>query len=511
MAADGPRAAGTSFWLPLGLSSFAPLLVVSARHNKNALAESLQSHFRGQQLDADAQTQGSFLGSRGGPGSRLAVAAEPAAGQRQGFGEGLGSFPPQIPQGRLLTSLREKPEAWLHDKGVAGLGKQRFPSRGGWVALGLQDPLIMKTKGGTGCGWNDLQLGSTLQTQISDTGAGCLSAGAPGLSEASGWRRLPKGLVRSRQAPSSPAFDGLRRDHSHGSPAGPIGYPGHPESRPLRLPLAQSWVSGVMPSFHQADSVRGTRHHGLVERHSRTRFHPLHRRPGDKPGRQISFPAVQGKWAATPAELWSEEIPPAVGGHPRRGGWCVSLAVGMAAWKATGLSPDSAPGRTGCQRVGEKTAPPLPPRAVPEPPQVHSPHGNRKPKGEGCSGHQPRAGRAERQGGAGLERLWLRGPTRVQTPTDVFSYQHQGSSPSFGGETNSDSALHTSALSTKPQDPYGGGGQSAWPAAYMGKTHGPARRGSASACPGASGLAHALPSPVASREGAAGRCVRSGG
>ncbi|ELK18292.1 CREB-regulated transcription coactivator 3 [Pteropus alecto] len=34
--------------------------------------------------------------------------------------------------------------------------------------------------------------------------------------------------------------------------------------------------------------------------------------------------------------------------------------------------------------------------------------------------------------------------------------------------TNSDSALHTSALSTKPQDPYGGGGQSAWPAPYMG-------------------------------------------
>nr|KAF6278826.1 CREB regulated transcription coactivator 3 [Myotis myotis] len=34
--------------------------------------------------------------------------------------------------------------------------------------------------------------------------------------------------------------------------------------------------------------------------------------------------------------------------------------------------------------------------------------------------------------------------------------------------TNSDSALHTSALSTKPQDPYGGGAQSAWPAAYMG-------------------------------------------
>uniref|UniRef100_M3YW16 CREB regulated transcription coactivator 3 n=1 Tax=Mustela putorius furo TaxID=9669 RepID=M3YW16_MUSPF len=34
--------------------------------------------------------------------------------------------------------------------------------------------------------------------------------------------------------------------------------------------------------------------------------------------------------------------------------------------------------------------------------------------------------------------------------------------------TNSDSALHTSALSAKPQDPYGGGGQSTWPAPYMG-------------------------------------------
>ncbi|KAL6074950.1 hypothetical protein STEG23_007104, partial [Scotinomys teguina] len=43
------------------------------------------------------------------------------------------------------------------------------------------------------------------------------------------------------------------------------------------------------PSFHQADNVRGTRHHGLVERPARNRFHPLHRRSGEKPGRQISF------------------------------------------------------------------------------------------------------------------------------------------------------------------------------------------------------------------------------
>lgn len=51
-------------------------------------------------------------------------------------------------------------------------------------------------------------------------------------------------------------------------------------------------LSSLQPSFHQADSVRGTRHHGLVERPSRTRFHPLHRRSGDKPGRQISFVVV---------------------------------------------------------------------------------------------------------------------------------------------------------------------------------------------------------------------------
>ncbi|KAL0617866.1 CREB-regulated transcription coactivator 3 [Plecturocebus cupreus] len=51
----------------------------------------------------------------------------------------------------------------------------------------------------------------------------------------------------------------------------------------------------------------------------------------------------------------------------------------------------------------------------------------------------------------------------------MSSQQQQKSySPSSGEETNSDSALHTSALSTKPQDPYGGGGQSAWPAPYMG-------------------------------------------
>ncbi|KAF4017829.1 hypothetical protein G4228_009774 [Cervus hanglu yarkandensis] len=46
--------------------------------------------------------------------------------------------------------------------------------------------------------------------------------------------------------------------------------------------------------------------------------------------------------------------------------------------------------------------------------------------------------------------------------------QLRSSAPEFQSLTNSDSALHTSALSTKPQDPYGGGGQSAWPASYVG-------------------------------------------
>ncbi|KAG7271763.1 hypothetical protein CRUP_032666, partial [Coryphaenoides rupestris] len=43
------------------------------------------------------------------------------------------------------------------------------------------------------------------------------------------------------------------------------------------------------------DSVRGTRHHGLVERvhRERNRINSPHRRPIDKHGRQISFPQPQ--------------------------------------------------------------------------------------------------------------------------------------------------------------------------------------------------------------------------
>ncbi|XP_021120507.1 CREB-regulated transcription coactivator 3 isoform X4 [Heterocephalus glaber] len=103
----------------------------------------------------------------------------------------------------------------------------------------------------------------------------------------------------------------------------------------------RSSASEFQPSFHQADTVRGTRHHGLVERAARSRFHPLHRRPADKPGRQFDGSTFGANYSSQP-----------------------------------------------------------------------------------------------------LDESWPR--------------------------TNSDSALHTSALSTKPQDPYGGGGPSAWPTPYMG-------------------------------------------
>ncbi|XP_047395645.1 CREB-regulated transcription coactivator 3 isoform X2 [Sciurus carolinensis] len=121
-------------------------------------------------------------------------------------------------------------------------------------------------------------------------------------------------------------------------------------------------ASEFQPSFHQVDNVRGTRHHGLVERPARNRFHPLHRRSGDKPGRQFDGSAFGANYSSQPLdESWPRQQPP---------------------WKE------------------------------------------------------------EKHPGFRLTSALNR--------------------------TNSDSALHTSALSTKPQDPYGGGGQSAWPVPYMG-------------------------------------------
>ncbi|XP_036787961.2 CREB-regulated transcription coactivator 3 isoform X3 [Manis pentadactyla] len=124
----------------------------------------------------------------------------------------------------------------------------------------------------------------------------------------------------------------------------------------------RSSASEFQPSLHQADNVRGTRHHGLVERPSRTRFHPLQRRSGDKPGRQFDGSAFGAHYSSQPLdESWPRQHPP---------------------WKE------------------------------------------------------------EKHPGFRLTSALNR--------------------------TNSDSALHTSALSNKPQDPYGGAGQSAWPAPYMG-------------------------------------------
>ncbi|XP_012867317.1 PREDICTED: CREB-regulated transcription coactivator 3 [Dipodomys ordii] len=124
----------------------------------------------------------------------------------------------------------------------------------------------------------------------------------------------------------------------------------------------RSNASEFQPSFHQADTVRGTRHHGLVERPARSRFHPLHRRPGDKPGRPLDGSASGAGYSSQALdESWPRQQPP---------------------WKE------------------------------------------------------------EKHPGLRLTSALNR--------------------------TNSDSALHTSALSTKPQDPYGGGSQSTWPAPYMG-------------------------------------------
>ncbi|VTJ73608.1 Hypothetical predicted protein [Marmota monax] len=124
----------------------------------------------------------------------------------------------------------------------------------------------------------------------------------------------------------------------------------------------RSSASEFQPSFHQVDNIRGTRHHGLVERPARNRFHPLHRRSGDKPGRQFDGSTFGANYSSQPLdESWPRQQPP---------------------WKE------------------------------------------------------------EKHPGFRLTSALNR--------------------------TNSDSALHTSALSTKPQDPYGGGGQSAWPAPYMG-------------------------------------------
>ncbi|KAF3818056.1 hypothetical protein GH733_014928 [Mirounga leonina] len=119
---------------------------------------------------------------------------------------------------------------------------------------------------------------------------------------------------------------------------------------PVFFPAIRPRWQLLEPSLHQADSVRGTRHHGLVERPSRTRFHPLHRSTF---GASYSSQPLDESWPRQ-QHPWKEEK------HP---GFRLTSAL---------------------------------------------------------------------------------------------------------NRTNSDSALHTSALSAKPQDPYGGGGQSAWPAPYMG-------------------------------------------
>ncbi|TDH17463.1 hypothetical protein EPR50_G00008390 [Perca flavescens] len=74
----------------------------------------------------------------------------------------------------------------------------------------------------------------------------------------------------------------------------------------LRLTQSRAQYYGSLPNVNQIgntstefqgglpsglDSLRGTRHHGLVERVHRNRINSPHRRPIDKHGRQISFQA----------------------------------------------------------------------------------------------------------------------------------------------------------------------------------------------------------------------------
>ncbi|KAJ8247479.1 hypothetical protein GJAV_G00246900 [Gymnothorax javanicus] len=60
------------------------------------------------------------------------------------------------------------------------------------------------------------------------------------------------------------------------------------------------------------DSVRGTRHHGLVERvhHNRNRINSPHRRPMDKHGRQISFTRPRVPWREQWGRAFDWLLPP---------------------------------------------------------------------------------------------------------------------------------------------------------------------------------------------------------
>ncbi|KAK1331901.1 hypothetical protein QTO34_007577 [Cnephaeus nilssonii] len=126
------------------------------------------------------------------------------------------------------------------------------------------------------------------------------------------WRRLPKGLVLEQTGTQLPAFDGPWQDHSHGAdaelvpplvtraqrPAGPIGYPGHPESRPLRLPLAQSFIHIAANSYDQT-------HKGEL---------------ASDPGQNLSFSVVVVEWSWRNGgdKILSSQIQPALGSTAHR-------------------------------------------------------------------------------------------------------------------------------------------------------------------------------------------------
>uniref|UniRef100_A0A7N9CZI1 CREB regulated transcription coactivator 3 n=1 Tax=Macaca fascicularis TaxID=9541 RepID=A0A7N9CZI1_MACFA len=293
-----------------------------------------------QRLPSQAGKRGAALSPRArGRGGREAGRAPPRAGRGRAHGADLGALPAA---------------RWVRGRGGSSAGSRRTTGFG----RRPRRPADGRVGGGAGP--------AAAVSRFCPHRASAMAA-SPGSGSANPRKFSEKiALHTQRQAEETRAFEQLMTDLT-------LSRVQFQKLQQLRLTQyhggslpnvsqLRSSASEFQPSFHQADNVRGTRHHGLVERPSRNRFHPLHRRSGDKPGRQFDGSAFGANYSSQPLdESWPRQQPP---------------------WKD------------------------------------------------------------EKHPGFRLTSALNR--------------------------TNSDSALHTSALSTKPQDPYGGGGQSAWPAPYMG-------------------------------------------
>ncbi|MCI4393157.1 hypothetical protein PGIGA_G00154170 [Pangasianodon gigas] len=128
-------------------------------------------------------------------------------------------------------------------------------------------------------------------------------SGSPGSSSSSNPRKFSEkiALHNQKQAEETRAFEQLMTDLT-------VSRVQFQKLQQLRLSQNRAqYYGGSLPNVNQIgnastdfqgtfpsglDSVRGTRHHGLVERavqRDRNRINSPHRRPIDKHGRQISF------------------------------------------------------------------------------------------------------------------------------------------------------------------------------------------------------------------------------